>query len=93
MKKLLIALLLVSSVVKAEAIFQTKNQSGGSIVLTDEKCNNGTGYLAYSMTPNGNTILGCYLADKLYIHIFWREGGMRSYDYNGWYPVEKKPNT
>jgi hypothetical protein len=87
MNKLLIALLLVSSAANAEALFQLNNNAGGKIVLTDELCRNNKNRLAYSMSPNHDTILGCWSADSSYVHIGWYEGGIRSYTYEGWVDV------
>ena len=93
MSKLLIALLMVPTLAHAEALFETNNQAGGRIVLTDETCRDGVHKLAYSMMPGYNTILGCWSADNSFVHIGWYDGSLRSYDYAGWRDVRKvKPS-
>jgi hypothetical protein len=93
MRKLLIALLAVPLLGHAEAVFETSNQAGGKIVLTDEYCRDDSHKLAYSMVPGYDTILGCWTADNQYIHIAWYDGGLRSYDYSLWRKIKKvKPS-
>lgn len=93
MKYLLLATLLLTSSAHSEALFETRNQAGGKIVLTDETCRDGSHKLAYSMMPNHNTILGCWTADNSFVHIGWYDGSLRSYEYDGWVDIRKpKPN-
>lgn len=91
--KVLVGMLLAVSVAQAEPIAETKNMGGGKIVLTNDKCDNGTSYIAYSVMPNRSTITGCWANDDEYIHIRWSDGDLRSYPYSGWYMLNKKPNT
>jgi hypothetical protein len=92
MSKLLIALLIVSSTVQAEALFETNNKAGGKIVLTDEVCRDNKHKLAYSMMDGSDTLLGCWSADSSYVHIGWYDGSLRSYPYGIWnYTSKTKP--
>ena len=98
MSKLLIALstalFIVTTTSHAEALFETYNKSGGRIVLTNELCSDGVHKLAYSQANNIGTILGCWTADNLFIHIRWDDNTLRSYEYEGWFDVRKfKPTT
>jgi len=94
MSKLLIALLIVSSTVQAESLFETYNKAGGKIVLTDELCRDNKHKLAYSMMDGADTLLGCWSADSSYVHIGWYDGSLRSYPYGIWnYTAKTKPNT
>jgi hypothetical protein len=94
MSKLLIALLIVSSTVQAEALFETNNKANGKIVLTDEMCRDNSHRLAYSMMPGYDTILGCWSADGSFVHVGWYDGSLRSYPYGIWTEVKRtRPNT
>jgi hypothetical protein len=75
---------MVTSIAHADAIFETPNQGGGKIVLTDELCRDNSHKLAYSMIAGADTILGCWAADSQYVHIGWYDGSLRSYPVDGW---------
>ena len=80
MRKLLIALLIVSGAAQAEAKFEMRNNAGGKIILTDQPCNNGTHQLAYTTSPKTETQQGCWGADSSFVHIRWYEtNDLRSY--------------
>ncbi len=94
MIRLLLALLMIPAMGKAEALFETANTGGGKIVLTDEYCNDNNHRLAYATHPEGETQMGCWTADNSHIHVKWYGGQLRSYDYTGWIDKRKKrPNT
>ena len=84
MNKLLLALLLLPMIVKAEAIAETRNSGGGKIVLTNEACNQKGFKLAYTMMNGASTLLGCWGMDSSFIHIRWYDGDLRSYPLEGW---------
>lgn len=92
MRKLLIALAFIPALAQAEASFELKNQSGGKMVLTDIKCTNSNGYVAYSTMPNNTTLTGCWSADSEYVHILWSDGDFRSYPAKAWTFIGK-PKT
>lgn len=94
MKNLLLAALLISLPAHAEALFELRNQAGGKMILTDEKCRDNSHYLAYSMMPNYQTLLGCWSADSQYVHIGWYDNDLRSYPIGSWIYIGKstKPN-
>ena len=89
MIRLLLTLLMIPAMGKAEALFETSNKGGGKIVLTDEYCNDGKHRLAYATHPDIDTQMGCWVADNSHIHIRWYGGSLRSYDYSGW--IDKRP--
>ena len=93
MKRLLIALLMIPTMGKAEALFETSNRGGGKIVLTDEYCSDGERRLAYATHPNSDTQLGCWTADSSHIHVKWYDSPLRSYDYTGWVDKRKKKSN
>lgn len=87
------ALLIFCLTAHSEAMFELRNQAGGKMILTDEKCRDNTHYLAYSMMPNYQTLLGCWSADSQYVHIGWYDGDLRSYPVGSWIFIGKnKPN-
>ena len=88
-KVLVLLLALVSIPAQAEAIMWCLNTDGGKIVLTDEKCKNKVGHLAYTLNNTSETTLGCWTNDSLAIHVLWSDKYLRSYDYKGWTIVEK----
>ncbi len=94
MIRLLLTLLMIPAMSKAEALFETNNKGGGKIVLTDEMCSDGKHRLAYATHPDIETTMGCWAADNSNIHIKWDGGQLRSYDYSGWRDLRKnKSNT
>lgn len=92
MRKLLIALAMLPALAQADVIMETANKGGGKIVLTDEYCNDSRFRIAYTMTPETETVFGCWTADDSFIHIKWDGGRLRSYDYSGWI-VKKNKKT
>jgi hypothetical protein len=84
MRKLLIALLIVSGAAQAEAKFEMRNNAGGKIILTDQPCNNGTHQLAYTTSPKTETQQGCWGADSSFVHIRWYTNDLRSYPIGDW---------
>jgi hypothetical protein len=92
MKRKLIALSLVafSMTANAEAIMWSMNTEGGKIVLTDERCSNKTGNIAYILSQKSDTITGCWTSDSVAIHVLWSGQYLRSYDYVGWTIVKKE---
>jgi hypothetical protein len=97
MKNKLTALLVIlfSITAQAEAIMWCMNTEGGKIILTDEKCTNKSGNIAYILgSSNQSTTMGCWTSDSMAIHVLWSERYLRSYDYNGWTIVNKNnPST
>jgi hypothetical protein len=90
MKRSLIAITLLFSVTaQAEAIMWCMNTEGGKIVLTDEKCNNKSGNIAYILSASSETTMGCWTSDSVAVHVLWANKYLRSYDYTGWTIVKK----
>jgi hypothetical protein len=89
MKKLLLVLALIAGNCLAETIATSPNQSGGLFVLTDVKCSSEPGLVAYTTKPNSNTAFGCWFVDENFVHINWKNVGLRSYEINGWNMVNK----
>ena len=92
MKNKLIALALIAfaGTAQAEAIMWCLNENGNKIVLTDELCPNKKSMIAYVLTNNSETTMGCWTNDSLAIHVLWSGKYFRSYDYNGWTVVKKE---
>lgn len=81
MKKLLLSLLLVTSVAHAGNLFYAKNSNGGEIVLTDERgtCAAGTN-LAYPSLGSGNGVLyGCWLYQEPLVQVVYSDGSYYQY--------------
>jgi hypothetical protein len=89
MKKFLAIGLLLSANCFADTIATSPNQSGGMFVLTDVKCTNEAGLVAYTTKPNSNTGFGCWFVDDNFVHINWKAVGLRSYELSGWTMVNK----
>lgn len=89
MKRLILIGLLFPILANAEVVLFTKNNAGGLIVLTDEMCNDNKNRLAYSTVDNADTVMGCWVNDKVAIHIRWYNGSLRSYGYENWEIVKK----
>lgn len=93
--KFTIGALLMALALSAQAkpIMYTVNTGGGRIVLTDETCRVGNGKLAYTTHPTSATMLGCWLADDVAIHIQWEGSDLRSYNYEGWTVINNKSKS
>lgn len=81
-----IAAVVFTTEANAETLAYTKNELGGKIVLTDTKCTSGVGSVAYSTNPRGQTLLGCWVYDDVFVHILW-EGTVnpRAYGLENWH--------
>jgi hypothetical protein len=84
MKKLICIFLATLSIANAEVVASVKNNANGLLVLTDEVCEGNSKFFAYSTSDSANTQFGCWFSDSLMIHITWRDGSVRSYDFTGW---------
>ena len=82
MSKLLIAVLLLSTVAHAES-WETTNQNGGKIVLTDTKCTSEPSKMVvFSQANNGPTLFGCWFYAEGYAMVKWSDGDIRAYPEN-----------
>ena len=93
MKSLILAALIAFTIpAQARPLARTPNSAGGYIVITDDTvsaCTNET-HVAYTVASDGQTKLGCWSYDSLYIHIYWLELGRAvSYNLEGWQVVEE----
>lgn len=83
-KKLLVALLLVSSVAYADEWLETANQNGGKIMLLTHKC--GDQYPNLKLTvvsdKNGQTFFGCWAYFSGMVHVTYQDGTSFVYDPN-----------
>lgn len=91
MKKLLIALLLISSSAMADT-WTMKNNGGGQIVLTDRKCE-GFKHLNQAYTYTNDAYLdGCWTLIDGKVHIAWgKNQGRRVYEINDFVPDQVEP--
>lgn len=76
MKKLLLALMLVSSMAQADTFATLPNNAGGKIVLTDETCKLGEKVYeklnrAYNYGSSGYTSEGCWTTEDETIIVIW----------------------
>ena len=81
MKKILIALLFISSAANADQWFEANNTGGGKIVLFTTKCTGKeSGRMMLSYLPGGKTIDGCwwYFGDK--VHVIYKDGETYTYE-------------
>lgn len=60
----------------------SNNDAGGKIVLTLNKCEKGSGTVAYTTAPDGRVDYGCWTFDELYIVINWDKAGVNNYTYD-----------
>ena len=82
MKKLALILAFLSACAYADTIATTENKAGGTVILTDVPCKNGSGYYVYSQSPTASTQFGCWWSDDAMVHITWSDGDVRSYPFN-----------
>jgi hypothetical protein len=79
MKKLLIALLMASSIAHAEQWLEMPNAAGGKILLLQATCSDSKGRMVIATTPEGINVHGCwwYFADM--VHVLWKNGESSSF--------------
>jgi hypothetical protein len=77
MKKLLLGLLLISSLVQAEILATAPNRANGLMYFTNTHCSGKGEYwkVIYSTFNGGSTTFGCWIYDSGMIHILWSETG------------------
>jgi hypothetical protein len=85
MKKLLLIAALVAAPAMADS-WAMPNQSGGEIVVTDKPC---PGYKnlrhAYTYTPSGKALNGCWYLDDTMIKLVWDDGTTYAYPADNFY--------
>ena len=85
MKKLICIFLATLSIAHADTLATTPNGVNGFIVLTDVPCESSSGqFHVYSTSPTSDTLFGCWFSDSSMVHITWKNGSIRSYDFTGW---------
>lgn len=83
MKKLLIALLLITTSAQAEIYFAGKNAGGTDIILTLQKpewCKGS--YMMYTSTTKSEVFYGCWSYMQDAIHVVYADGERRVYNAN-----------
>lgn len=83
MKGLFLALVFLVTTASAETVAFMKNNAGGVIVLTDQKCEKKM-YVTYANANNGQTMFGCWFADENFIFIRWSDGEVKTYPFHDW---------
>lgn len=79
---------------RADVIAHMPNKLGGKIAITDAKCKTGSGFVAYSTNPTGESIFGCWVHDNTFVHILWYgTTSPNSYDLIDWTVVPKNNPT
>lgn len=77
MKRLLLSLLVIPSLVSAKSIAWMPNNSGGKIVITDDVCKGPGGkiypnmFRIYTYSSSGETSDGCFEFEGDTVHVFW----------------------
>ena len=84
MKKLICIFFATASIAYADTFATYRNSAGGQIVLTDVPCDGTTQYVAYASSPRSDTLFGCWFSDSTMIHVTWKDGSIRSYEFDGW---------
>lgn len=80
MKKLFVALLLVSTTVHAEQWLEANNNAGGKIILLQADCDNtGKGKLVLTTAENGQSIRGCWWYFAGAVQVVYLDGTTYSY--------------
>lgn len=92
MRALLIAAaLLVSAQAHADVLAYASNKAGGHINLTDEQgaCP-AKQFFAFSSTPGGDVVRGCWWASNGHIWVKYTDGSLRAYDPTIFHVITKK---
>lgn len=84
MKRLLIALMLISGFANAEEWFESANESGGKIVLLTSECSSRpeqkTLKRMYAAHKTGATVWGCWNYWSEQVHVIYDDGQSYTYD-------------
>ena len=83
MKKLLLSLLLASSLTAhAEIIALLANNAGGMMHFTDAQCSSKSSpywKVIYSLTKDGKSIFGCWMYADNMVHVHWDSGSTSAF--------------
>lgn len=80
MKRLMLVLTLIASVATADEVGRIKNDAGGAIVLTTQKCAKDQGHAAYGYSATSNdTLWGCHYYYDGAIWINWGGVSLKRY--------------
>jgi hypothetical protein len=84
MKACLLVLTLVASLANAGEIGRLSNNAGGAIILTTEKCSQGSGWVSYGYAGTSNdTIWGCHFVADNALWIRWNyDNSLKRYSFN-----------
>jgi len=89
MNKLILTLLMVSSIAYADS-WEIPNNGGEKIVLTDTPCSNKPNqYVAFTQT-NEYSDFGCWFYSENYAMVTWRDGTVRIYPAKDFVKVQKQ---
>lgn len=95
MKKLLAALMLVSSAAYAqqEWVARAPNKAGGLLVLLAHKGSCSVGLRMYSNSSDGNMTWGCWSTNDNHVLVIWDEGSQRTsaFPYDMWEMNRNRP--
>ena len=83
MKKLLFALLFVTSFAYAEIVATLQNQAGGMMYFTNTACsgkNNPYWKILYSTYDGGRTVFGCWFYADGMVHVEWSNGNTSAFN-------------
>ena len=65
----------------------SNNDAGGKIVLTNNKCEKSTAFVAYTTAQDGKIDYGCWAYDELYIVINWDKNGLNNYTFDRFFDM------
>ena len=93
--KYILAFLLATNVAYADSVAYLQNKLGTRIIITDVKCSNESGHVAYTTATSGKTLGGCWFMDDQNVHIHWEDGDYYAYPITAWIllkqPKEETP--
>lgn len=82
-KQLLCLFVLVTSVANAGGVIAEGRTPTGTVALTDIECYAyPNSKIAYNYNTNGNTVMGCWVADESRVVIAWNDLRLITYSHN-----------
>ena len=90
MKKIIALLMTVASLNANADSWQTTNQNGRRIVLTETPCTGKVNqWVAFTQSSNAQTLFGCWFYSEGFAMVIWSDGDVRTYPANTFVKVTK----